>query len=86
MFLSAVYLRTANIWYAVIMHGVHDYFSFLAPGVETGLVTVQVSTYDIVANLILFVLLISAALYLLRKSVRAEIVEVWKDRWSVNSI
>lgn len=84
MFAAAVYLRTGNIWYTVVFHAVHDWFSFLTPGVETGIVTVGASVHDLILSGIISIVQLAVALYLLRKSVRADIVEVWKERWSVS--
>ena len=82
IFFSAVYLRTGNVWPLIIAHSLHDIMGFSAsagvaamgvgefPGWSTG--------YIIVIEAALAV----CGLYMLRKSKRAEIIELWDRRWS----
>lgn len=39
-------------------------------------------SYDMITSIIIGVIGIAVGTYLIRKSVRADIVEVWKERWN----
>lgn len=87
IFFAAVYLRTGNLWLTIIMHTVHDFLGFIIVGAtsESGVI-LEISTFDAVASIILGVVATVLGLYLVRKSVRGQIVEIWKERWSVEDV
>lgn len=81
--LAAVYLRTGNIILCIILHAVHDLLAFMVVGLTDGNgVILGLSTYDQITCIIVGVVGIAIGTYLIRKSVRADIVGVWKERWN----
>lgn len=85
IFFSAVYLRTGNIWPLIIVHSLHDLLAFSA---SAGITAMGVGEFpDWTTG---YLILIEAAmavcgLYMLRKSKRAEIIELWDRKWSRSS-
>lgn len=80
---AAVYLRTGNILLCMILHTAHDLLVFMIVGVTSSSGVIQgTSGFDMVTDLVIGVLGVVVGTYLIRKSVRADIVEVWKERWS----
>ena len=84
-FFSAVYLRTGNIWPLIIAHSLHDLLSFSS---DEGLLAYGMA--DLPDWTIGYIGVLEAALavcglYMLRKSKRAEIIELWDRKWSRSS-
>ena len=82
IFTGAVYLRTGNIWPLIIAHSLHDILGF---STSAGVVAMGVTEFPDWTTGYLFVIeaaLAVCGLYMLRKSKRAEIIELWNRRWS----
>ncbi len=81
VFLSAVYLRTGNIWPLILCHSLHDVMTF-SGGAKLDALGIQfpdwITAFLCVTEAGLFI----CGLYMLRKSKRAEIIELWNKRWS----
>ena len=85
IFFSAVYLRTGNIWPLIIVHSLHDLLAFSA---SAGVVAMGVEEFPSWTTGYLIVIEVALAicgLYMLRKSKRAEIIELWDRKWSRSS-
>ncbi len=82
LFLGAIFLRSGNLWPAMIIHFLHDVFAgmFLSEGY---VLTHAVGWIDAV-DLTLCLLLGIAGIYLIRPEKRAEIIEIWKRKWSMD--
>lgn len=80
-FLSAVYLRTGNIWPLILCHSLHDIMTF-SGGEKMEALGVQFPDWITVFLCVLEGGLFICGLYMLRKSKRAEIIELWNKRWS----
>ena len=81
VFLSAVYLRTGNIWPLILIHSLHDILTSSA--IEK--MTAHGADFpDWITALLCVIegILLVSGFYLLRKSKRAEIIELWNRRWS----
>ena len=83
MILGAVYLRTGNLWPTILGHMSVDFMEFIrgdlgsSGGIMSGFgvgdwITIVGGTVGIILGL-----------YLIRPSKRAEIVDTWKNKWSV---
>jgi membrane protease YdiL (CAAX protease family) len=82
IFTGAVYLRTGNIWPLIIAHSLHDILGF---STSAGVVAMGVTEFPDWTTGYLFVIeaaLAVCGLYMLRKSKRAEIIELWNRKWS----
>lgn len=80
---GAIYLRTGNIVLCMILHAIHDMLAFMVVGAtDASGVILKMSTYDAATAVIVGVVGFVIGTYLIRKSVRSDIVEVWKERWS----
>ena len=85
IFYSAVYLRTGNIWPLIIAHSLHDLLVFSA---GSGVAAMGVEEFPEWTTGFIFVIEAAMAvfgLYLIRKSKRAEIIELWDRKWSRSS-
>ena len=85
MILGAVYLRTGNLWPTILGHMSVDFMEFIrgdlgsSGGIMSGFglgdwITVVGGTVGIILGL-----------YLIRPSKRAEVVELWKSKWSIEN-
>ena len=80
---GAIYLRTGNIVLCMILHALHDILALMVVGAtDSNGVILEMSTFDAITSVIVGVVGIALGTYLIRKSVRADIVKVWKERWS----
>lgn len=82
IFFSAVYLRTGNIWPLIIAHSLHDLLAFSA---DEGVTAMGVEDFPDWVTGAMFVAEAAMAicgLYMLRKSKRTEIIELWDRKWS----
>ena len=80
VFLCAVFLRSGNLWVPILIHTLHDVLSLLfLPG---GAVLTQAVQADDLLDLLLTVCLGSVGIYMIRKSKRQEIVNLWQKKWS----
>lgn len=82
MVLGAVYLRTGNLWPAIIAHMSLDFLEFVRGdlGSSGGIMSnMGVGDWITIAAGIIGIVW---GLYLIRPSKRAEIVELWKSKWS----
>lgn len=81
LFLGAIFLRSGNLWPAMIIHFLQDVIAgmFLAEGY---VLTHSVGWVDIV-DMAACVLLGCAGIYLVRKEKRAGILDIWKKKWSM---
>lgn len=76
--LGACYIRTGNILLCMLLHTAHDMLNFMLVEVTD---SIWIS-YDMITSIIIGVIGLAVGTYLIRKSVRADIVEVWKERWN----
>lgn len=82
---AAVYLRTGNILLCIILHALHDLLAFMVVGATDINGIIQgMSKFDMATSVVVGVVGLAIGTFLVRKSVRADIVEVWKERWSQN--
>ena len=81
LFLGAIFLRSGCLWSAMIIHFLHDVFAgmFLPEGY---VLTHAVGWVDAV-DMVLCILLGAAGIYLIRPEKRAEILEIWRKKWSM---
>ena len=80
VFLCAVFLRSGNLWMPILIHTLHDVLSLLfLPG---GAVLTQAVQADDLLDLLLTVCLGVVGIYMIRKSKRQEIVNLWQEKWS----
>ena len=80
-FLSSVYLRTGNIWPLILCHSLHDILTF-SGGEKMSALGVEFPDWITVFLCVLEAGLFICGLYMLRKSKRDEIIELWNKRWS----
>lgn len=79
---AAFYLRTGNILLCMILHTVHDMLALMLVGTTDNMGIVKnLSTFDAITSIIIGVVGLILGTFLIRKSVRSDIVEVWKERW-----
>ena len=82
----ALLLRSGSILPSMMVHFLYDVTVLMnADNVkQNGIMAKDLSTRDIILNIAFFVLEMGIALFLLRKSVRGDILEVWKEKWNRN--
>lgn len=70
----------------MLVHFLFDVYAFTNADVvnDSGVMAAAATTRDVVITVVLFVIQIGIAAYLLRKSVRGEILEVWEKKWNRN--
>lgn len=83
---AAYYIRTGNILPCIVLHVVNDVLATMVVGEKdgNGVIFQKLLQYDLIISYIIGVGGILLSAYLIRKSVRADIVEVWKERWNRN--
>ena len=81
VFFAAVYIRTGNIWPLILCHSLHDILLSSVSEKEPAL-GVQFPDWFVPALGVVEGLLLVCGLYMLRKSKRGEIIELWNRRWS----
>ena len=82
VFYSAVYLRKGNVWVLCLAHFAHDLLSFMAvKGVKENGVG-EIPDWAAVCIVIFEVGLCIYGFFLIRKSKRREIMELWDYKWS----
>ncbi len=81
-FYSAVYLRTGNIWPLILVHALHDLLAFSASEGVTAMGVEEFPDWTTGFLIVIEAALAVWGLYLLRKSKRAEILELWDRKWS----
>ena len=88
MFFAAVFLRTASIWPTMIIHTLLDFTSLLFLDLENGGVMAQELTFglDFYVTLGINIALLLMALFLLRKSKREQIMQLWDRKWHKTAI
>ena len=81
--LCALYLRSGSILPSMLLHFLYDVYALMnADAVnESGIMEAALSTRDIVANAVIFVIEIGIVVYLLRKPVLEEVLDTWKKKW-----
>ena len=84
---GAIYLRTGDMTMLFIVHVLNDLFSFMGQqegsvGIHEGVSFDASLIFDIVAS----ILMIAYGVYLIRKSKRPDIIELWKDKWSKDTM
>lgn len=86
MFLCAVFLRSGSLWPGIIIHTFFDAIAFMDTSSLTTNGTFKSDvTVSSAMDLVGFAFIIAAvavALYMIRPSVRGEIVETWKKKWN----
>lgn len=80
---GALYIRSGSILPSMILHGVHDFICFMDVSMTdaNGTVIAEVTSRLIISETITAVAEIIIAVYLLRPSVRKEIVQMWNEIW-----
>ena len=81
VFLGAVYIRTGNIWTIILGHSLHDIMAFSA-GDKLSMLGMNLPDWSVAFITVIESGLFISALYMLRKSKRAEIIALWDKRWS----
>ena len=82
MLLGAVYLRTGNLWPTILGHMSVDFMEFIRGDLgNSGGIMSSMGVGDWI-TIVAGVLGIILGLYLIRPSKRAEIVDLWKTKWS----
>ena len=82
MILGAVYLRTGNLWPTILGHMSVDFMEFIRGDLgSSGGIMSSFGLGDWI-TIVAGVVGIGLGLYLIRPSKRAEIVEIWKNKWS----
>ena len=85
LFLTAVFLRTGNLWVPIAMHVIHDIIAFAGQDVyQDGLIVESVDTYALI-DMLLNIGLGIVGLYLIRRSKRGEIRALWDEKWSIKT-
>lgn len=81
LIMGAIFLRSGNILYPIIIHFLHDFLAFLTYG---SLITKTTPpTFMDVAWIVgLFIIQAAIAVWLL-KGRKDEIIAIWKERWSI---
>lgn len=81
LFLGAIFLRSGNLWPAMIIHFLHDIFAgmFLSEGY---ILTHTVGWPD-VADLLCCALLGCVGIWLIRAEKRSEIAAIWRKKWGM---
>ena len=82
MFLAALYLRSGSLWPPIIIHAVNDIVALMnvTEIAETGLIQASINAWtwiDFGACIVLAII----ALYLIRPAKRAEIIEIFNEKW-----
>ena len=78
---AAIYLRTGNLLFTIVMHFVHDIISMCTTEIESGVMVAQLNNVELICNLGLSLILLVFAILLLHGHTE-DIMEVWKERWS----
>ena len=82
VFYTAVYLRNGNVWVLCLFHFIHDLLAFMAvAGLESLGLTELPDWISIYIGVIEFGLCLYG-FYLIRKSKRQEIIDLWDYKWS----
>lgn len=86
MFLGAVYLKFRTIWPCIIAHTIWDFSGYIwgkavtsAQMAEKSVETGASLASGIIAELVPCIILIAAALYIIRPSARKEICQLWEE-------
>lgn len=80
-FLGAIYLRSGNLWPAIVVHVLNDVIAFMnTASISGGTVVGGVTPWDLV-DLGLCVLVGCIGLWLVRPAKRAEILALWREKW-----
>lgn len=81
VFLGAVYLRSGNLWPVIVIHTLNDVLAFLnTADISGGVMVADVTPRDL-RDLMLSVVLAGVGLWLIRPSKRAEILDLWREKW-----
>ena len=78
IFFGAVFIRTGDIWPCIAAHGMHD---LLIAVFSVNMGSAQFPGSVTVVAVVCEVLLMVWGLYLIRKEKRAEIEELWAQKW-----
>ena len=83
MLFAALYIRTGSIIPSMILHGLHDFVCFLDPAAvnESGIVIADLTTDLVVNESVMFAANLAMAIFILRPSVRKDIVAIWDKKW-----
>ena len=81
VFLGAVYIRTGNIWTIILGHSLHDIMAFSASE-KLSMLGLNLPDWSVTLLTVIEAGLLISGLYMLRKSMRAEIIALWDKRWS----
>ena len=82
---GAIYVSTGSIWPSMLLHFLHDFLVLGAASRTAGVITVDTITIEsVLSTTILFVILVGLSIFLLRKSRREEIINLWKEKWHMD--
>lgn len=79
LFFVAIYVRTGNIFITIALHALHDQLAFMYPEQATGIMTQTTIQFQ---DVIVCIVLVAAAVYMLRKSKWEEIQATWANIWN----
>ena len=80
-FLGAIYLRSGNLWPAIVVHVLNDVIAFLnTTAISGGTIVGGVTAEDLV-DLGLCAVVGCIGLWLVRPAKRAEILALWREKW-----
>ncbi len=83
VFFGAIFIRSGNLWPAIVFHVAQDVVAFLdVTNIQDGVVIGRVNWTSYLDTAICIVLAV-IGFYLIRSAKRAEIRELWKKKWSV---
>lgn len=85
VFYCAIYLRSGNLLPCMLCHTVQDCIAFLNTTLvaEGGVMTETIFDASCVYDTVWSVVLFGAAVYLLRPTVRNDIIKIWKQKWQI---
>ena len=80
---GAIYMRTGNLWITMILHSLTDIIAFWDADLQNtgGVLTTSQSAAENIFLIIIPIVYFCNALYIFRKEKRAEIPDVWEQKW-----
>lgn len=83
---GALLVATGSIVPSIVLHSVYDFVCFAGdPTLNEGVMAGQLSTFAVVESIVTGILMMVAAVYLLKKLGDQKVLSVWKTKWSQNT-